>query len=88
MKAVTSESTDWPSVGRFALEHFTSGWLRAAFSIFVLGWVLRGAADPVMKYWKEDREAKRTYQLELAKLQEAKEKRLSEAKTKNAQKAK
>jgi hypothetical protein len=75
VKEPTDDPANWLELVRYAMAHFPAEWLLVAFSIFVLGWVLRGTAEPVMKYWKEDREAKRKHVLELAKFEHSKEKR-------------
>lgn len=84
VKEQTEELTDLPSLVRYAMEHFPAEWLFAAFAVFVLGWVVRGTAEPVMKYWKEDREARRRHELELARLRDARERRLSGRQQKSA----
>jgi len=59
----------------FAISHLPVGWLFLAFSVFILGWVLRGVAVPVANFFQEDRENARKHDLAMKKLGEARQQR-------------
>lgn len=65
----------WPKTVEFAISHLPVGWLFLAFSVFILGWVLRGVAVPVANFFQEDRENARKYELAMKKLGEARQQR-------------